>query len=115
MATILGLEAAALLNFVGHCRWTWRDHPVATMRGYAARFGRYQLAKTASLGANLAITTALAGYGLPVEVANALAVGVCALPNYFVADRLIFATREDLGRSPRPGVRETLLRAVWIK
>lgn len=91
VATAVGLEAAALLNFFGHSRWTWSDQPVATIGGYAARFGRYQLAKTASLGANLAITTALAAVtGLPVELSNAVAVAACALPNYLVADRLVF-------------------------
>jgi putative flippase GtrA len=92
VATAIGLEAAALLNFLGHSRWTWSDQPEGTPGGCAARFRRYQVAKTASLGANLAITTALAAVtGLPVELSNAVAVVACALPNYFVADRLVFS------------------------
>jgi putative flippase GtrA len=69
-ATAVGLELAALANFVGHSRWTWRDRPEASIRGWLRRYGRYQAAKTLSLIANLAITTVLVHAGAPVEIAN---------------------------------------------
>ena len=88
-ATAVGLELAALQNFIGHSRWTWRDRGT-DLPGWARRFGRYQAAKTASLLANLAITTLLMHTGLPAEIANTAAVLACAIPNYLVSDRLVF-------------------------
>jgi putative flippase GtrA len=97
-ATIVALELAALQNFVGHSRWTFGDRPVtrivegpaASLRGWLRRFWRYQLAKTASLVANLVITTLLIHAGLPAEFANTAAVLACAIPNYLVSERLVF-------------------------
>lgn len=107
IATAVALEIAALHNFLGHSRWTWRDYHERTLRGRAFRFLRYQAAKTASLGANLAITMALtAGAGLPVEMANVVAVLLCALPNYLIADRLVFSTRPDAGHITVVGIRD---------
>ncbi len=92
VATAVGLEVAAFHNFFGHSRWTWRERPAQTLRDWAVRYGRYQIAKTASLGASLAITTAIAFLtDCPVELANGMAVLICALPNYFVAERLVFS------------------------
>lgn len=91
VATAIGLELAALHNFFGHSRWTWSEHPAVTFRGWAVRYGRYQIAKTASLLLNLAITTLIVFVAhVPVELANTMAVVICALPNYFVAERLVF-------------------------
>jgi putative flippase GtrA len=120
-ATAVGLELAALQNFVGHSLWTWGDRPVPTrveepvpspvewpvpsrverrvasiegpaarLRGWLRRCWRYQLAKTATLAANLAITTLLIHAGLPAEIANTAAVLACALPNYLVSEHLVF-------------------------
>ena len=89
-ATAVALELAALQNFVGHGRWTWHDRPAAGLGGWARRYGRYQVAKTASLTANLALTTILIHAGLPAEVANTAAVLACAIPNYLMSERLVF-------------------------
>jgi putative flippase GtrA len=89
-ATVLALELAALQNFVGHSRWTWGERPVMGPRGWLRRYGRYQLAKTASLAANLAITSLLIYTGLSAEIANTAAVIACALPNYLVSEHLVF-------------------------
>jgi putative flippase GtrA len=91
-ATAVGLELAALQNFVGHSRWTWRDRPAAGVREWLRRYGRYQAAKTASLAANLVITTLLIQAGLPAEIANTAAVLACAIPNYLLSDRLVFSS-----------------------
>ena len=90
-ATAIALELAALQNFLGHSRWTWSDRPAAGLRGWLRRYGRYQAAKTASLAANLAITTLLIHTGLPAEIANTAAVLACAIPNYLVSERLVFS------------------------
>ena len=91
-ATAVALELAALQNFVAHSRWTWGDRPATGGRGWLRRYWRYQVAKTASLAANLAITaTARASSGLPAEIANTAAVLICAIPNYLVSERFVFS------------------------
>jgi putative flippase GtrA len=89
-ATAAGLELAALQNFIVHSRWTWGDRPVTSVGGWLRRYARYQAAKTASLLANLVITTLLIRIGFPPELANAAAVLACAIPNYLVSERLVF-------------------------
>ena len=97
-AIAVALELAALQNFLGHSRWTFGDRQVqrisqgraASVRGWLGRYWRYQLAKTASLAANLAITTLIIYTGLPAEIANTAAVLACAIPNYLVSERLVF-------------------------
>ena len=85
-ATAVGLELAALQNFVGHTRWTWHERRATNVGGWLRRYGRYQVGKTASLAANLAMTSLLIHLGLPAEIANTIAVLACAIPNYLVAD-----------------------------
>jgi putative flippase GtrA len=91
-------ELAALQNFVGHGRWTWRDRPAGDWREWIRRYWRYQIAKTASLAANLAITTLLIHAGLPAELANTIAVLACAIPNYLLSERLVFAETKQEAR-----------------
>ena len=98
-ATAVALELAALQNFLAHSRWTWGDRPVPSraegpatnLRGWLRRYWRYQVAKTASLVANLAITALLIQAGLPPEVANTAAVLCCAIPNFLVSERFVFS------------------------
>ncbi|HKY21402.1 MAG TPA: GtrA family protein [Vicinamibacterales bacterium] len=90
VATAVGLELAALQNFIGHSRWTWGDAPPSGISGWLTRFGRYQAAKTASLVANLGITAALIYLGFPAELANTAAVLICALPNYLISEHFVF-------------------------
>ena len=97
-ATAVALELTALQTFIGHSRWTWSDRPIRSSaegsngraRAWLRRYWRYQGAKTASLAANLAITTLLSHLGVPPELANTAAVLACAVPNYLVAEHLIF-------------------------
>jgi putative flippase GtrA len=90
LATVVALELAALQNFLAHSRWTWGDRPETSLGGWLRRYWRYQGAKTASLLANLAITTVLAYAGLPPEIANTAAVLLCAIPNYLVSEHMVF-------------------------
>jgi len=90
-ATVVALELAALQNFLAHSHWTWSDRPAAGMREWLRRYWRYQGAKTASLAANLAITSLLIHIGLPAEIANTAAVLACAIPNYIVSERFVFS------------------------
>jgi putative flippase GtrA len=104
VATAVGLEIAFLHNLLAHTRWTWRDYPLRNGREWLIRWGRYQLAKTTSLGANIAITTALVGIAqLPVEAANVLAVLACAIPNFFIAEWFVLHGHRPKAAVPAAG------------
>jgi putative flippase GtrA len=91
IATSISLELAALHNFIGHNRFTWNDRPASSVREWGRRYLKYQIAKTTSLAISLAITMiVLAITPLPPEVANSIAVLICALPNYLLTERLVF-------------------------
>jgi putative flippase GtrA len=92
MATTLAVELALVVNFFGHACWTWRDYPIRSLRALARQAVRYQLSKSASVFAGLAVTAMAISFGIPPELANVLAVVVCAGPN-FLTDRLVFAGR----------------------
>ena len=89
-AAAVGLELAALMNFFGHSRWTWGDRRASSLREWLTRCWRYQAAKTTSLAGNLGITAVLVYAGLSPEVANTVAVVICAVPNYLVSEHLVF-------------------------
>jgi putative flippase GtrA len=90
-ATAISLELAALHNFIGHNRFTWNDRPASSVREWIRRYVKYQIAKTTSLAISLAITMiVLATTPLAPEVANTIAVLACALPNYLMAERMVF-------------------------
>lgn len=91
-ATIVALELVAVQNFLAHNYWTWRDRRAVGIRSLLARYWRYQVAKSASLAANLAITALLIHAGLPAEAANTAAVLALAIPNFLAAERLVYST-----------------------
>ena len=104
-ATAAGIEIAFLHNFLAHTHWTWRDYPLRTAREWLNRWCRYQAAKTASIVANIGMTTALVALaGLPIELANIIAVGACAIPNFLIAEWLVLrwgsATPSDSAEGP---------------
>lgn len=90
-ATLLGIELAILHNFLGDMQWTWRDRPAPDAREAGARFLRYQLARSLVLAANLGLTALFVSTsGVPPEAANASAVVMLSLVNFFVGDRFVF-------------------------
>jgi putative flippase GtrA len=90
-ATIFAMQTAIVHNYLAHSRWTWADRPARTRRERCVRPLRYQAAKTISLVVNVALTAGfVAAAGLPPELANGVAVCLCAALNYLVADRLVF-------------------------
>ena len=91
ISTALAVLTAVAHNFLWHRGWTWRDRP-ASAGSPQAQFLRFVgLNGLVSLAGNVAITAGLTGSGLPVLAANAVAVVVCSLANYVLADRLVFA------------------------
>ena len=90
MATAVGVELAILNNFWWHCRYTWADRTAAA-RERLGQLWRYQMAKTFSLTANVAITAWLVtAAGWAVEPANLAAVVSLSLVNFMVTDRMVF-------------------------
>ena len=88
-ATALAVCAAVLHNFLWHRRLTWRDRPRARLLPQLLRFSG--LNGMVSLVGNVAVTSTLAAAGVPLVVANLAAVTVCAIANYLLADRMVFA------------------------
>jgi putative flippase GtrA len=88
IATPVAVAAALVHNFIWHRWWTWRDRcaPVATT------FARFALANGAvSLAGNLSVMAVLVGgaHANPV-VANAVAITVCGVLNFWLADSMVF-------------------------
>jgi hypothetical protein len=94
IATAVAVEAAVLTNFFWHERWTWRDR-CADAGGRFARLCRFHLTNGAtSILGNVAVTVVLVGMlGASALVANAAAVALLGVVNYFAADRWVFAHR----------------------
>ena len=88
-ATTVAVEAAVLHNFAWHERWTWADRRTGTI---AARLVRFHLSNgLVSMAGNVLLTTSLAGAGVPLIAANAVAVAACAAANFVFAERFVFA------------------------
>ena len=94
LGTAVAVLAAVAHNFVWHRAWTWRDRAAGSTHAQFLRF--VGLNGLVSLAGNVAITAALAAAGVPVLGANAVAVVVCSLANFVLADRLVFAVASVL-------------------
>lgn len=92
LATIISVEAAILVNFVWHERWTWSDRRVLDRAGVWRRLGRFQISSgVISIAGNVILTALIvACTGVPLLLANVLAVGACTIPNFAAADQLVF-------------------------
>jgi putative flippase GtrA len=90
LATALAVEAAILHNFVWHEGWTWSDRGPGA--GRLVRLARFNGATAVvSIGGNVLLTTVMVHrLGLPLLVANALAVLALSVVTFLCADRLVF-------------------------
>jgi putative flippase GtrA len=92
-AAAVAVAAAVAHNFFWHRRWTWADRQAHPREGVVRQFARFAgLNGVVSLAGNVAITAGLVQAGVSVLAANIAAVGVCALANFVLADRLVFVT-----------------------
>jgi putative flippase GtrA len=91
-STAMAVLTAVAHNFLWHRRWTWRDRAMDAGHPQTQFLRFVGLNGLVSLAGNVAITAWLAASGLPLLAANAVAVVVCSLANYVLADRLVFAT-----------------------
>jgi putative flippase GtrA len=101
LATAFAVEAAVLHNFFWHERWTWADR-TQTPGFFLHRFLGFHLANGAlSIGGNLVLMRYFVGtLGLRPLIANALAIALCSILNFFAGDRLVFRSHE---RTPIKG------------
>lgn len=89
-ATAVAVLAAIVHNFLWHRRWTWRDRDRGGLVRESARLLRYS-GLNGAYHRDDAMTTWLAGIGVPLLVANVVAVAACGALNFVLADRLVFA------------------------
>ena len=84
VATTLAVECAVLHNYVWHTRWTWK--------GRAGNLWRFHLANgLVSVALNLIWMSVFKGWlGLPVVVANLLAITLTSVANFALGDRWVF-------------------------
>jgi putative flippase GtrA len=90
-ATATAVEAAVLINFFCHERWTWRDRR-SEENSRVGRLWRFHVATgLTSLVGNVVVTVVLvSGLGIPALAANVVAVVLSSAANYRAADRWVF-------------------------
>jgi putative flippase GtrA len=93
LATVVAIELTILHNFWWHARWTWADRPISRA-GLLQRLIRFHLTNgVVSLAGSLAMMAGLVEIGhLNYLAANVISVAVCAVANFVVSDRVVFAS-----------------------
>ena len=91
-ATVIAVEAAVLHNFAWHERWTWIERTKTARRGLSGRLFRFHVANgVVSICGNLGLMWLLVScLGANYLAANAVAIAVCSLINFWASDRLVF-------------------------
>ena len=92
-ATFVAVELAIVHNFLWHERWTWSDRQTP---GAIRRLLRFNLTTgLVSLVGNLAFMPLLVQlFRLGVLPANLMAITICSLANFLLADRVVFVLAE---------------------
>lgn len=105
LATVLGVEAAVLHNFVWHEKFTWVDRGrTRRWRGRLAQFLWFNGTTGAiSIAGNVMIVLLVQWRAhVPVVAANCAAVAACSMINFVVNDRIVFRrTDADVGKRNR--------------
>jgi putative flippase GtrA len=102
-ATAIAVEIALMHNFLWHERFTWRDPKATGLLQVAVRLSRFHAANgVVSLCGNTLLTYCLVErLKLPPVPSVLGAIALCALVNFRVADRWVYAA----GRTARTGGR----------
>jgi putative flippase GtrA len=89
-ATLLAVGTAIGHNFLWHIHWTWRDRARST--GPLPVFAKFVAANgVVSFAGNAVVMAVLTGRaGMPPVPANLIAIGACALVNFWLGDRVVF-------------------------
>ncbi len=92
VATAIGVEAAILMNFLWHDRWTWRDRPATSPHDRLKRLARFHaLTAATSIGGSLLITAVLVEkLALAPAIANVGSVIMLSVINFAGANALVF-------------------------
>jgi putative flippase GtrA len=89
VATFLAVESSILFNFVWHRRWTWADRPRERVGSALLRFNVSTGA--VSIGMNLLLMYLFVGtMGLKPLLSNLMAIAICSIINFTLADRFVF-------------------------
>ena len=93
VASLLAVEVAVLHNFPLHRAWTWKDRPAPGLGVELRRLARFHLSSggTSLLGHALVVPVSLHMLALTPLMANLIAVGVCGVANFLLADRYAFS------------------------
>lgn len=89
-ATAIAIEITLLHNFIWHLRYTWRDRRDEST--WLEQLMRFHLSNgMVSMAGNLALMPLLVGLaGLPVVVANGVAILACSVLNFCLGDGWVF-------------------------
>jgi putative flippase GtrA len=89
-ATCAAVGLAVLHNFIWHWKWTWHDR--ARPGELVAAFVRFAAANGAvSLAGNIAVMATLVwGTHVAPVAANAIAITLCGLLNFWLGDAVVF-------------------------
>jgi putative flippase GtrA len=91
VATVLAVATAVAHNFEWHRRWTWRDRKIQRSRPFETLGLFAAVNGLTSLAGNVAIAVALVQrLAMPVVTANLVAIAVCGVANYWLANALAF-------------------------
>lgn len=90
IAAAAGVAAAVLHNYAWHRRWTWADR-VGRQPAWREFLAFAAANGAVSLAGNVAIVGALTRLtSLGAVTGSAIAIGVCGLANFWIADRAVF-------------------------
>lgn len=85
VATAAAIEVAVVHNFVWHVRYTWQDRGGES--GVVGQFVRFQVANgLVSLVGNLVVMRVLVQAGVPLLVANGVAIVCCSAVNFYLGN-----------------------------
>jgi len=88
LATALAVETAVLHNFFWHERFTWSDRQLGAT---ARRLWKFNFTTgVLSLAGNVILTKLLVDAGAGYLAANAAAIVLCSIVNFFVNERVVF-------------------------
>jgi len=93
-ATAIAVEAAIVINYLWHERYTWRDRPAMTTRERWLRLGRFNAmtAATSIVGSLILTAVLVESFNLQPIGANIVCVATLAVINFIGADKLVFRT-----------------------
>lgn len=94
-ATALAVETAVLHNFVWHERFTWKERSRGGWRDTVLRLLRFHAGNgVISIAGNLALMRLFAGgLGMPILIANGLAIAICSVANFAASEWFVFPER----------------------